>query len=274
MPLATREQVQRALAGSARRVSPGTICLVVLLIGHGTLTGDADAKFNLVGPDMTASEWADLLKPLSARLVFVDTTSVSFPFMRKLAAPGRVVVDGDGFDRAGVRNGLRGVVRQGADRNGGRHRQERPRVDARGVHVCERSRPPLVRRAQPAPDRTSADRRRWRRRRARGAKPGRDGSLARGTYLQSAGEPVDAPRRARPCARRRSKRRSTRSRRGDRRWRPTRTKRSSNACCSNLHGSRPSCVQRPRAISEGQSIAGRVQRRAEIVPLTIPRADR
>jgi hypothetical protein len=119
--------------------------LVVLLIGHGTLTDDADAKFNLVGPDMSASEWADLLKPLSARLVFVDTTSGSFPFLRKLAAPGRIVVTATD-STAQVETVFAGVVRQGADRNGGRRRQERPRVDARSVHVCERGRPPLVRR--------------------------------------------------------------------------------------------------------------------------------
>src|SRR5215467_4899034 len=55
--------------------------LVVLLIGHGTTAdgsggaGAEDAKFNLVGPDLKASEWADLLKPLASRVVFVDTTA-------------------------------------------------------------------------------------------------------------------------------------------------------------------------------------------------------
>jgi hypothetical protein len=69
--------------------------LVVLLIGHGT-TADGprgeDAKFNLVGPDLKASEWGDLLRPLASRVVFVDTTAVSYPFLHHLAAPGRIVV--------------------------------------------------------------------------------------------------------------------------------------------------------------------------------------
>ena len=32
----------------------------IVLIGHGTYDGNV-AKFNLVGPDMTAKEWTDLL---------------------------------------------------------------------------------------------------------------------------------------------------------------------------------------------------------------------
>jgi len=64
----------------------------VLLIGHGTSLDGDEAKFNLVGPDMSASEWADLLKPIPGRLVFVNTTAASFPFLRKLAGRGRVVL--------------------------------------------------------------------------------------------------------------------------------------------------------------------------------------
>jgi hypothetical protein len=66
--------------------------LLVLLIGHGTTVDGEEAKFNLVGPDLTASEWADLMKPLPGRLVFVDTTGASFPFLRRMAARGRVVL--------------------------------------------------------------------------------------------------------------------------------------------------------------------------------------
>jgi len=32
------------------------------------------------------------MKPIAARIVFIDTTSSSFPFLRQLAAPGRLVV--------------------------------------------------------------------------------------------------------------------------------------------------------------------------------------
>ena len=66
--------------------------LLVLLIGHGTSLDGDEAKFNLVGPDLSASEWSDLLRPLPGRLVFVNTTGASFPFLRKLAGKGHVVL--------------------------------------------------------------------------------------------------------------------------------------------------------------------------------------
>ena len=64
----------------------------MLLIGHGTSLDGDEAKFNLVGPDLSATEWADLLKPLPGRLVFVNTTGASFPFLRRVAGRGRVVL--------------------------------------------------------------------------------------------------------------------------------------------------------------------------------------
>src|SRR6185369_2395473 len=51
-----------------------------------------EAKFNLVGPDLSASEWLQLIKPLPGRLVFIDTTGGSFPFIGKLSGKGRVVL--------------------------------------------------------------------------------------------------------------------------------------------------------------------------------------
>lgn len=68
-----------------------TDLLFMMLIGHGGGDG-AEAKFNLVGPDLSVSEWNGLLTPIPGRLVFVDATSSSFPFLAGLAAPGRVVV--------------------------------------------------------------------------------------------------------------------------------------------------------------------------------------
>jgi len=88
---ATREQVQRALADLRKRMTKDDQ-LLVLLMGHGTSLDGDEAKFNLVGPDLSAGEWADLLKPIPGRLVFVDTTAASFPFLRKLAGHGRVVL--------------------------------------------------------------------------------------------------------------------------------------------------------------------------------------
>jgi len=88
---ATRENVQRSLADLRKRLTREDQ-LLVLLIGHGTSLDGDEAKFNLVGPDLTAAEWTDLLKPLPGRLVFVNSTGASFPFLRRVAARGRVVL--------------------------------------------------------------------------------------------------------------------------------------------------------------------------------------
>lgn len=88
---ATREELRRAL--SAYQVLTADDLLLVVLIGHGTADADAgDAKFNLVGPDLSAAEWRDLLRPVRARIVFVNTTSASFPFLERLSGPRRVVI--------------------------------------------------------------------------------------------------------------------------------------------------------------------------------------
>jgi hypothetical protein len=87
---ATREHVRAAFQDLARRVGADDV-LLVLLIGHGT-AGDEEAKFNLVGPDLTAAEWAALVKPVAGRVVFVNATSGSFEFLERIAGRGRVVV--------------------------------------------------------------------------------------------------------------------------------------------------------------------------------------
>jgi len=87
---ATREGVRRAVERVERVVRSNDL-LMVVLIGHGTFDG-AEGKFNLVGPDLTAREWADLLARVSGRLVVVNTTEASFPFLAALAGPRRVVI--------------------------------------------------------------------------------------------------------------------------------------------------------------------------------------
>jgi hypothetical protein len=88
---ATRENVQRVFADLRKRMAKDDQ-LLVLLIGHGTSIDGDDAKFNLVGPDTSATEWAELLKPLPGRIVFVNTTGASFPFLQKLAGRNRIVL--------------------------------------------------------------------------------------------------------------------------------------------------------------------------------------
>jgi hypothetical protein len=195
---ATREQVQRTLTDLRTRLT-GDDLLVVLLIGHGTLaegSGGEDAKFNLVGPDLSASEWGSLLQPLAARLVFVDTTSVSFPFMRKLAGPGRIVVTATDstaqeFETVFAEWFVKALTEMAADtdKNGRISLFEAFTYASAGVRrwYDEQNQLPTER---PLLD-DDGD---GVGREAQG--PGSDGMLARGIYLQAAGEPVDAPRRA------------------------------------------------------------------------------
>jgi hypothetical protein len=87
---ATAENVRRLFGDLRRRLSKDDLLLVVL-IGHGTFDGDA-AKFNLVGPDLTAAEWKGLLDGMAARLVLVNTTESSYPFLEELSQRGRVII--------------------------------------------------------------------------------------------------------------------------------------------------------------------------------------
>jgi hypothetical protein len=87
---ATRESVTAAFTSLRQRVTANDTLLVVL-IGHGTSDGKV-AKFNLVGPDMDSTEWKRALDTIPGRIVFVDTTSSSFPFVQDLAAKNRIVI--------------------------------------------------------------------------------------------------------------------------------------------------------------------------------------
>lgn len=87
---ATAENVKRLLGDLRRRLTREDLLLVVL-IGHGTFDGEA-AKFNLVGPDLTALEWKNLLDGIPGRLVVVNTTESSYPFLEELSQRGRVII--------------------------------------------------------------------------------------------------------------------------------------------------------------------------------------
>jgi hypothetical protein len=86
----TAESVREALGRLSKTLTPADQ-LVIVFIGHGGGEG-ADAKFNLIGPDLTVGQWAELLKPVPGRLAVVDTTSASFPYLAGLSAPGRVII--------------------------------------------------------------------------------------------------------------------------------------------------------------------------------------
>ena len=87
---ASRAGVRQAVDRLAGLMGDDAV-LHVVLIGHGSFDGVA-AKFNLVGPDLEAEEWDRWLGALPGRLVFVNTSSSSFPFLRRLSAPGRIVI--------------------------------------------------------------------------------------------------------------------------------------------------------------------------------------
>lgn len=86
----TADNVRKLFAEVKKAVTKDDLIFFVML-GHGTYDGDV-AKFNLVGPDMTAKDWNDLLNGLQARVVLVNTTAASFPFLESLTQKGRVVI--------------------------------------------------------------------------------------------------------------------------------------------------------------------------------------
>ena len=82
--------VRRSLESLRSRMKSEDV-LLILLIGHGSFDG-AEAKFNLVGPDLTSADWGTLTKTLPGTLVFVDASAASFPFLQHLAGRNRIVI--------------------------------------------------------------------------------------------------------------------------------------------------------------------------------------
>ncbi len=87
---ATAENVRKLFTTLKGQTQKDDIVLVVLL-GHGTFDG-TQAKFNLVGPDLTAADWSVMLGTVPGRMVVVNTTEASAPFVQALAERGRVVI--------------------------------------------------------------------------------------------------------------------------------------------------------------------------------------
>jgi hypothetical protein len=78
---------QRLAAQSQQNDAP----LWLVLIGHGTFDGRT-AKFNLRGPDISANDLAEWLKPVIRPLIVINTASSSAPFLNILSGPDRVVI--------------------------------------------------------------------------------------------------------------------------------------------------------------------------------------
>jgi hypothetical protein len=83
-----RDRVKQALDDEPKT---GQGELWIVLVGHGTFDGK-EAKLNLRGPDISATEFAEWMKPFEREIAIIDTTSSSAPFLAKLAAPNRVIV--------------------------------------------------------------------------------------------------------------------------------------------------------------------------------------
>jgi hypothetical protein len=88
---ATAEEVRRTFAALKSELSPENV-LFVFLIGHGSWDGK-EAKFNLVGPDLSSQDYNALLAELpTRRIVVFNMASASGEFVKSLSAKGRIVV--------------------------------------------------------------------------------------------------------------------------------------------------------------------------------------
>ena len=86
---ATKANIQAKL-GSIGAAAKANDNFVLLLIGHCSF--DLDYKFNIPGPDITASELAPLLDKIAANQVILNMTSASGGMISALQKPKRVLV--------------------------------------------------------------------------------------------------------------------------------------------------------------------------------------
>src|SRR5262249_20635105 len=82
------ELVRQTLAAEPK---DGAAELWLILIGHGTFDGK-EARFNLRGPDFSATELSVFLSDFSRPLAIVDESSCSAPFLNKLSRTNRVII--------------------------------------------------------------------------------------------------------------------------------------------------------------------------------------
>jgi len=111
-----RARIQQILAEQSGQVD---LALWLVLIGHGTFDGRA-AKFNLRGPDLSANDLAEWLKPVRRPVAVINTASSSAPFLKELSGPGRIAIAAtkSGFEHNYTRFGqylAEAIVDPGAD---------------------------------------------------------------------------------------------------------------------------------------------------------------
>lgn len=83
-----RATLRETLEAESKELSTA---LWLVLIGHGTFDGRT-AKFNLRGPDISADDLAEWLRPVLRPVAIINAASSSAPFLSKLSAPHRVVI--------------------------------------------------------------------------------------------------------------------------------------------------------------------------------------
>jgi len=82
------DRLQQTLAAEAK---DGVEPLWLVLAGHGAYDG-MEGRFNLRGPDVSATNLADWLRPFRRPLVVINAASASAPFLNKLSATNRIVI--------------------------------------------------------------------------------------------------------------------------------------------------------------------------------------
>jgi hypothetical protein len=90
-PEATKANIETRLRDIAKQAKPDD-SIILMMIGHGSFD-ETDYKFNLPGPDISASELSALLDKIPAKhQLVVNMTSASGGSIISLEKPGRVVV--------------------------------------------------------------------------------------------------------------------------------------------------------------------------------------
>lgn len=89
--IATAENIRKSIDKFAQTMKARDQ-LFIFMVGHGTFDGEW-SKFNLVGPDLKDIDYARLLAKLpTKKIIIVNASSASGPFIKKLSGEERVIV--------------------------------------------------------------------------------------------------------------------------------------------------------------------------------------
>jgi hypothetical protein len=88
---ATAEETRKAFDSIKSSATAESLVLVILL-GHGSFDGQ-QAKFNLIGPDLSAKDYAAILGALpTKKIIFINCASSSGEFVKPLSAKDRILI--------------------------------------------------------------------------------------------------------------------------------------------------------------------------------------